>query len=399
MKNIKGVKDCFGCGVCAAVCAKNAIKIEFNKEGFYVPALNMEACSNCGLCTEVCAFLYNDLAIKNHSKHCYGAWSNNVMTRKRCSSGGIGYELGKFLQNKGYKVCGVKYNVQTQRAEHFIAENEKDLMQTIGSKYIQSYTVDGFKAINRKGRYLVTGTPCQIDSFRRYIQKFKVEANFVLMDFFCHSVPSMLAWKKYLQNVEKKIGRTTYASWRNKFTGWHDSYAIAIDGNSKDDNCDSKDDNVNYNIYVPEKGHSYNSRLSEGDLFYKLFLGDYCCNPACQKNCKYKYDKSSADIRIGDFWGSTFEKDEDGVSAVVAFTEKGNDILRSLDCTLIDYPFEIVAEGQMKRNAGKHFLSNVVYKWLVSSSINQGFIRIVFGVDWIWRLPKRMINKLKRLFS
>ena len=48
MKNIREVKDCFGCGVCATVCSKNAIKIELNKEGFYVPTLNIDACSNCG---------------------------------------------------------------------------------------------------------------------------------------------------------------------------------------------------------------------------------------------------------------------------------------------------------------------------------------------------------------
>ena len=399
MKNIGEVKDCFGCGVCATVCSKNAIKIELNKEGFYVPTLNIDACSNCGLCIEVCAFLHDDLAVNNNPKHCYGAWSNNGMIRKRCSSGGVGYELGKFLLDKGYKVCGVKYNVQEQRAEHYIAENEEAFMPTVGSKYIQSYTVDGFKAINRKEKYLVTGTPCQIDSFRRYIQKFNVEENFVLMDFFCHSVPSMLAWKKYLQHVEKKIERVTYASWRNKFTGWHDSYAIAVDVDDKARNCDGIDCYNNYNIYISEKAHSYNSRLSKGDLFYKLFLGDYCCNPACQKNCKYKYDRSSADIRIGDFWGNTYAKNEDGVSAVVAFTDKGDELLKSLDCTLQSFPFEIVAEGQMKKNVGRHFLADVVHWWLLSSSSRQGLIKVVFIVDWLWKLPKRMISKLKRLLS
>ena len=297
------------------------------------------------------------------------------MIRKRCSSGGVGYELGKFLLDKGYKVCGVKYNVQEQRAEHYIAGNEEAFMPTVGSKYIQSYTVDGFKAINRKEKYLVTGTPCQIDSFRRYIQKFKVEGNFVLMDFFCHSVPSMLAWKKYLQLVEKETGCATSVAWRNKFTGWHDSYNISISGEKQ----------------------LYNSRLSEGDVFYKLFLGDYCCNPACQKNCKYKYDKSSADIRIGDFWGNTYAKDEDGVSAVVAFTDKGDELLKSLDCTLQSFPFEIVAEGQMKKNAGRHFLADVVHWWLLSSSSRKGLIKVVFFVDWLSRLPQRCINKVKRL--
>lgn len=400
MRNIGEVKNCFGCGVCATVCAKDAIKIELNLDGFYTPTLDNNKCVDCGLCADVCAFLHDDLAAHNKPKQSYGAWSNNPMVRRRCSSGGVGYELGKHLLNQGYKVCAVKYNPTNQRAEHYIASSEQEFMPSIGSKYVQSYTVDGFKPINRKEKYLVTGTPCQIDSFRRYIQKFRVEDNFVLMDFFCHSVPSMLAWKKYLQIVEKKTGPVAYASWRNKFTGWHGSWAMAIDGNSKNvSDCNKVDWHDSYNIYISGKKHFYNSRLSQGDLFYKLFLGDYCCNPACQKNCKYKYDKSSADIRIGDFWGPTYANDEDGVSSVIVFTDKGNEILKQLDCTFEEHPFEVVAEGQMKKNAGKHFLANIVSMWLKSSETNQVTIKTVFIVDWMWRFPKRVINKLKTLLK
>lgn len=400
MKNIGEVKNCFGCGVCATVCAKDAIKIELNHNGFYTPILGTNKCVNCGLCADVCAFLHDDLAAQNKPKHSYGAWSNNPMVRRRCSSGGVGYELGKHLLNNGYKVCAVRYNASKQKAEHYIATNEQEFMPSIGSKYIQSYTVDGFKTINRKEKYLVTGTPCQMDSFRRYICKFKVEDNFVLMDFFCHSVPSMLAWKKYLQIVEKQTGPVRYASWRNKFTSWHDSWAMAIDGSDNNvNNCDKVDWHDSYNIYVSGKKHFYNSRLSKGDLFYKLFLGDYCCNPACQKNCKYKYDKSSADIRIGDFWGPTYAKDEEGVSSVIAFTDRGSEILKMLDCAFEEHPFEVVAEGQMKNNAGKHFLANIVSMWLKSSGTNQMVIKAVLIVDWMWKFPKRVINKLKTLLN
>lgn len=400
MKNIGKVKNCFGCGVCATVCAKDAIKIQLNQDGFYTPVLDTSKCVNCGLCADVCAFLYDDRAGQNAPKSSYGAWSNNPMVRRRCSSGGVGYELGKYLLNNGYKVCAVRYNAPKQRAEHYIATNEYEFMPSIGSKYIQSYTVDGFKSINRKEKYLVTGTPCQMDSFRRYIRKFKIEDNFLLMDFFCHSVPSMLAWKKYLQIVEKQTGPVTYASWRNKFTGWHDSWAMAIDGNTQIANsCDKVDWHDSYNIYISEKKHFYNSRLSQGDIFYKLFLGDYCCNPACQKNCKYKYDKSSADIRIGDFWGATYAKDEDGVSSVIAFTDKGKEILEKLDCTFEKHPFEVVAEGQMKKNAGKHFMANIVSVWLKTSGTNQMVIKVVLIVDWMWRFPKRVVNKLKTLLK
>lgn len=50
------------------------------------------------------------------------------------------------------------------------------------------------------------------------------------MDFFCHGVPSMHLWQKYLQEVEKLTGNVTYVSWRNKLTAWHDSYDLLIRG-------------------------------------------------------------------------------------------------------------------------------------------------------------------------
>lgn len=375
MKSVKGIVNCFGCGVCAAACSRLAIKIELNDKGFYTPVVDDSICNNCGICKDVCSYAHEELANNQSPLKSYGAWSNDSNVRTRCSSGGVGYELGKFLLTEGYKVCGVKYNIDTQRAEHYIANDEEELRLSIGSKYIQSYTVDGFRAVNRKEKYLVTGTPCQIDSFRRYIRKFKVEQNFILMDFFCHSVPSMLAWKKYIQIVEEKVGPVVHASWRNKFTGWHDSYNINIVGNK----------------------HQYNSSLSQGDLFYKLFLGDYCCNPACQNNCKFKYDQSSADIRIGDFWGKTYQDDEDGVNALVAFTNKGDEIIQKLDCALVEYPFEIVAEGQMKCNVKSAYVSPLIYKALKRSNSSEKTINILFKLEAIIRLPKRVINRILKI--
>ena len=227
MRNISNIRNCYGCGLCATTCPRHIITITLNTDGFYEPRITDESqCTDCGLCTEVCSYLYDDLPLKDRCIRSYAAWSNDNQVRRKCSSGGVGFEVGRTLMEEAYKVCGVRYNAETNRAEHYIATTVEELIPSIGSKYIQSYTVDGFKAINRKEKYLVTGTPCQIDSFRRYIRKFRCEDNFVLMDFFCHGVPSMLTWKKYIREVEKVTGKITYVSWRNKFTGWHDSWAM-----------------------------------------------------------------------------------------------------------------------------------------------------------------------------
>ena len=310
-------------------------------------------CINCSLCVQVCSYMNDDIAVQNNVHDSYAAWSNDENVRLVCSSGGVGFEFGKEMLSRGYKVVGVRYNVKASRAEHYISTTENELEDTIGSKYIQSYTLDAFKSIDLKSKYLIIGTPCQIDSFRRYIRKMKKEDNFVLMDFFCHSVPSMLMWRMYLEKIKDKVGDIEYVSWRNKLSGWHDSWSMAVDSKKKTWH-------ESYNIFIKGGGNEYNSKKSNGDLFYKLFLGDFCSNPACSKNCKFKYDQSSADIRIGDFWGNTFKDNEDGVSAVVAFTEKGKNLIESSDCYLQRFPFETVAEGQMKNNIIPAYTSGIV---------------------------------------
>lgn len=376
-KNISKIQNCYGCGVCALACGKHLIDIRLNNDGFYEPYINnLSACINCGLCVEVCAFSHeecaNSLAYPIES---YGAWSKNLQIQRECSSGGVGYEIAKFALNSGYKICAVKYNIEEKRAEHYIATSLDELEASKGSKYIQSYTVGGFSKINRREKTVVFGTPCQIDSLRRYIHKFKVEDNFILVDFFCHGVPSLHAWHKYLDAITKDIGTPNEVTWRDKETGWHDSWVMKIIGQKS----------------------QYSSWWSKGDTFYRLFLGDYCSNQACQKNCKYKYNRSSADIRIGDAWGNEYKNNEDGVSALIAFTEKGKNILEQLKetCTLETKPFFVVAEGQMKHNAGKAWIAPIV-KRVINSSVNisSRFWNNLFFID---SLPKRIKGKIKSM--
>lgn len=363
MKNISTINNCFGCGVCVASCPKSIISMQLNKNGFYEPYITETGkCLNCGICLDVCAFTHKErslVAEKSHIKS-WAAWSNNEMIRKKCSSGGIGFEIGTQLIKQGYVAIGCRYDIKEQRAEHFIANTVEEFVQSIGSKYIQSYTIDAFKQIKRSGqKYLITGTPCQIDSLRRMIRKFRCEDNFVLMDFFCHCIPSMYAWKAYIKMLEPIIGAVTYSSWRNKFEyGWHDSWIMGIDGIKTSEPINWNDD---YHQLLREKKTFIQSLKSQGDLFYKLFLGDICMGSQCEKHCKYKYDNSSADIRIGDLWGETYKDDQKGVSALITFTLKGQEIVENLKgVTLIEHPFEVVAEGQMKTNVHSKLMTPVI---------------------------------------
>ena len=331
MNNVSHIKDCYGCGVCSIVCAKRLISIEKDADGFYAPHIErMDQCTDCGLCTKVCAYSHDEALTSETTPQGYAAWSNDDSVRKRCSSGGVGFEIGRTLLNEGYKLCGVRYDAPTNKALHYIASAPTEWGPSMGSKYIQSYTPDAFRAMSRKERYLVTGTPCQIDSFRRYLRTFKAEDNFVLMDFFCHGVPSKLVWDKYIAENEKKIGKITSASWRNKEHGWHDSYAMTLQG----DKCTTP----------------HTSKRSQGDAFLMLFLGNQCLGKACYTHCKYKGLSSAADIRIGDLWGATYQDNKEGVSALIGLTERGQQIIEKtehIEC--VPHDIDTVIEGQAKR--------------------------------------------------
>lgn len=381
--NITRQSYCYGCGVCSVSCPKEIITIKLDCNGFYKPFIKSnDTCVQCGICLDVCAFNHKNISQDNYPLKCWAAWSNDDRIRRKCSSGGIGFEIGKQLIEKGYKVVGCRYDIKEQRAEHYIATTVEELVQSIGSKYIQSYTEEAFKKIKRKdGKYLIVGSPCQIDSFRRMIKKYHCEDNFVLMDFFCHSVPSMWAWKAYIRMLEPQIGKVTYASWRNKFDyGWHDSWLIGIDGENTSKPVDWHE---SFNLLIKEKKSFIQSRWSQGDLFYKLYLGDMCSGSQCEKNCKYKYCKSSADIRIGDLWGNTYQDNQEGVSALIAFTEKGEEIVANLkDVCLTEHSFEVIAEGQMRQNAKPVFMKPLImYLLRQGVPLNSLLFKIVYNIQ------------------
>lgn len=49
-------EECCGCGACFSVCAKNAIEMISDREGFLYPQINAEKCVRCGACISVCIY-------------------------------------------------------------------------------------------------------------------------------------------------------------------------------------------------------------------------------------------------------------------------------------------------------------------------------------------------------
>lgn len=373
---------CYGCGVCEMVCPQKIISMQLNNEGFYIPVITAEEkCTQCGLCLSVCAYADDTLPNPPVVKAGYAAWSLDKSIRYDCSSGGVGFTMAAHLIRNGYRACGVRYNASEQRAEHFVADTTETFRPSIGSKYIPSYTPAGFSQLNRKDKFFVTGTPCQIDSLRRYIRKMRIEEHFVLMDFFCHGVPSMNLWKKYTEEVKEYTGKISDVSWRNKQQGWQDSKVVSVTPTTD----------------TTGPSALYSSSLSEGDLFYKFFLGNVCLGRACYDKCKYKMEQSAADIRIGDLWGSAYAKNQEGVSALLVLTDRGMQIAEELQicCHLEPQTLKIVTEGQMHKSPAQPFIYKQI-SHLLRSAVPLRRIAPVISAYRTLILPKRVLNYLKR---
>lgn len=324
--NKSAEKLCTSCGVCAIVCARKAISILLDDDGFYRPVVDVDSCNDCGLCTSVCYKFDSDVKITAdeglQQKPLYSAWALDDNVVKNTTSGGIGDLLARQLMREGYKIAGVMYNAEKTRAEHKIATTEDELNPFRGSKYIQSYTFDAFEAVLancRREMYAVFGTPCQIYALNRLATKRKVREHFFFVDLYCHGCPSLNLWMKYMTDIKKRkhVDKFDSVSFRSKINGWGSLYIIEAKLNGKI-------------VYVGKKAN---------DKFYELYFSEYVLNDACY-DCQLRSSLEYTDIRIGDFWGHKFLDNQRGVSAISIATEKGREVfekLSSITCSRCSY--------------------------------------------------------------
>lgn len=331
MKSITGMHNCYGCGVCAAACPFEAVTMQWNRNGFLEPVVDPSLCRNCSVCVSVCSYLENQHGAEAAPIKALYGWSSDPQIRQTSSSGGICFEILAHLIEQGYRACVVQYNQSAKRAEHYIAETREQLYASQGSKYIQSCTLPAFRTLAEKGKFVVVGTPCQIDSIRRWIKKKNREEDFILVDFFCHGVPSDALWQSYVRIQERRHGKLSDICWRSKKKqGWQESWVM--------------------NFSSEKHGQVFYPRNK--DIFYPYFLGNLNLNAACYDHCKYKWDQSSADIRLGDFWGTDLSVEEagNGVSSVLVMNQRGQAVMQALQSRICckEIEPEFAMKGQMR---------------------------------------------------
>lgn len=329
--------NCCGCQACAQSCPKGCISMAADDEGFLYPVVDEARCVQCGLCEKVCPELQST-GDQTGTLKAYAAWNLDENIRLASSSGGVFTLLAEYVLEQGGAVYGAA--MEGSNVKHIRATDAEELPRLRGSKYVQSdigTTYSQAKQDLKTGKdVLFTGTPCQIEGLRAFLQK--DYSQLVCMDIICHGVPSPMVWQKYVALREKAAGAPAARMFfRHKKYGWK-TYAVLFEFSNKT---------------------AYARRFGD-DPFMQVFLHDLCLRPSCYQ-CSFKKINRISDITVADFWGikNVCPKmdDDKGTSLVIIHSKKGQEIFQSLGSKMNyqEVPFEAAIRGNpaMIRSAKK----------------------------------------------
>jgi len=300
-------ENCMGCGLCAAECPKGAISFT-DENGFILPVIDRSACVDCGKCVKVCK---KDLKpVLSTRTKAFAAWSQDAAVRSASTSGGVAYEIAKHLLGEGYTYLGIEMDCAELKAKAYVTTDVAELGRSQGSKYISTWMYPAIAELKQKDKLLIIDVPCHIGAYDSWLKARGMRDKAILVDMFCAGPCNSLVLKKQIQELcareEKKQEDITSIGFRSKKKyGWGSNLAVAF-----------------------RDGTEIQLKNSEAD-FFKLFYSDAFHSEACYR-CEYDTNRSYADIRIGDYWGQKFAGNREGVSAVLAFTEAGEALVRAL---------------------------------------------------------------------
>ncbi len=296
--------QCCGCGACQEACAKGAIQMVTDWEGFSYPRVNQNLCVHCGRCEAVCPMNHQDRKEEAGERIYLGAQAKDDEIRFFSTSGGVFPVLSRLILSGGGVVFGAAMDWDGV-VRHREIERTEELGLLQKSKYVQSEMGGCYEKIGnilKDGRQvLFTGTPCQCQAVKQFVGKERDKL--LLVDLVCYGVPSPGIWKKYRKELEKTYGGTI-----SRF-------------------CfrDKREKNNGHTVSMDIGDKTYSHSMDQ-DLFCKLYFQNYILRPSCHC-CRFCRVERESDMTIGDFWG--IEKirpdmeDGMGTSLVILHNEKG----------------------------------------------------------------------------
>ncbi|WP_413853869.1 Coenzyme F420 hydrogenase/dehydrogenase, beta subunit C-terminal domain [Candidatus Ruminimicrobium bovinum] len=338
MLNITDKTKCCGCSACFNICPKEAIKMEYDSEGFLYPKVDKNKCIKCRLCLKVCPIMERQMhrgmdVLKygnnknNRVLEVYGAKNKNVDEQLKSSSGGMFSIFANYVLEQNGIVFGASFDNNWKVVHKYIYIKE-DLDVLRRSKYVQSdinITYKQAKQFLDEGKFvLFTGTPCQIAGLKSFLQK--DYENLMLVDLICWQVASPLVWKNFLEenfNTEE----INSIDFRDKTYGWDKSImSLSLKNNIKYPKLPGL-----YNL-LPKKIKIFLSLRKYALSYRKGCLSGLFSRPSCHK-CSFKGDRYS-DFTIGDLWGVKeilpIMYDKKGVSVLTINSQKAKDIFEKI---------------------------------------------------------------------
>lgn len=329
---------CTGCGSCAQACPYSRIDMREDEFGFLYPVLSQDGCTGCDKCVRVCPLGPNAAHQQIDSypqPFVYGAWNLDDDILYASASGGVFHALARQILRDGGQVCAAHYSPEHSVVFSLFARQE-ELIACHGSKYVESSIGDCYQKIRvlleKEIPVLFVSLPCQAAGLRSFLGKHYEKL--YLVDLVCGGVPSRLAFRKYLDEIEKQTGVSVrHYAFRDKRFGW----------------------TANQSLIVTLADSSQRVLSKANDPYYRAYQSGESVRESCF-HCEFFGYRSQADITIGDFNGAASINWKDpnairhGISVVVVHNEHGRQLFTSCQNSLIlqRVSFQTAAAGNKR---------------------------------------------------
>ncbi|KIC69446.1 Coenzyme F420 hydrogenase/dehydrogenase, beta subunit C-terminal domain [Pseudarthrobacter phenanthrenivorans] len=308
--------NCSGCGLCTII--DPGLAMELNEEGFNRPVRRLpispkydERASN-----EFRASCPGSLVMRPPQREVaskdsalggavssWQAWAVDPQVRFQGSSGGVLTAIAAWLLESGRatRLLGAAADTGSPRRTVPVElHRNADYLSQSGSRYAPVSVLSAKSALSPAT--VVVGKPCEASGLRQLMRYRDAESLPVILSFFCAGVPSQFATDRLLAELGIPP-ESPLRSLRYRGHGW------------------------------PGEFHAETVEGLEGSASYDESWGRQL-GPSMQWRCKVCPDGvgESADIVAGDYWktdakGYPIFTDSSGVSALIARTKRGHDIV------------------------------------------------------------------------
>lgn len=385
MKEICPKDKCTGCAACFNACGKKAITMTEDSCGYVHPQIDNELCVDCGLCTKVCPV--NTKITLRYPLDCYAATVKSDEELLSCASGGIATELSRYVIDNGGVVYGCT-GKDIRYVHHIRVDCKEDLQFLKGSKYVQSFIGETYKAVKNdlqtEKLVLFVGTPCQVAGLQGFLRQ-KDYPNLITADLVCHGVPSQRMLNDDISlyckesedisvwfRLKERTSSKSDAPWRIAF-GWF--YKTCY-------------------MRTPCAIKYYKDPYMFG------FLAPLTFRNSCY-TCRYANISRCSDFTLGDFWGLGADAgfiNGKGVSEVLINTEKASmiwkNILPSINNVQRDVVEAQMGNGQLQCPSRKHKNYNKFILLYPKTGLNKAINECV-KTDLLKLFLKNILSYLK----